>query len=67
VGEDDIADRLENLLGDLHAAAEEERKDGEDDDGAPDPHDKESFFKIVMRQNDNFILVVVNLQGFVLW
>jgi hypothetical protein len=55
VGEDGSADRLGNLIGDLHAAAVEGRKDvenedAENEDAATDPHDSESFFKIVMRE-----------------
>jgi hypothetical protein len=41
---------LGNLIGDLHAAALEGRKDAENEDAATDPHDSESFFKIVMRE-----------------
>ena len=51
VREDYSADRLEGLLGDLHAAAEEEaRQDEENEDGDAEPHDKDSFLKIVMKE-----------------
>jgi hypothetical protein len=54
-GQDDNVDRLEGLIGDLHTAAEQERQhgenqDGEDPYGDAEPHDKESFFKIVMKE-----------------
>jgi hypothetical protein len=42
--------RLGNLIGDLHAAAVEGRKDAENEDATTDPHDSESFFKIDMRE-----------------
>ena len=52
--EDDSADRLEGLIGDLHTAAEQEGQDGEnqngeDQDGDVEPHE-EPFFKIVMKE-----------------
>ena len=49
-GEDDNVDRLEGLIGDLHTAVEQERQDEEDLDGDAEPHDKESFLKIVMKE-----------------
>ena len=51
VREDYSADHLEGLLGDLHAATEEEaRQDEENEDGDAKPHDKVSFLKIVMKE-----------------
>jgi hypothetical protein len=50
VGEDGSAIHLWNLIGDLHAATVEGRKDAENEDAATNPHDTESFFKIVMRE-----------------
>ncbi|CAO2163970.1 unnamed protein product [Urochloa humidicola] len=42
VREDDSVDRLEGLLGDQHAAVDEEgRQDAENEDGDAEPHDKE--------------------------
>jgi hypothetical protein len=36
---------LGNLIGDLHAAAVEGRKDAENEDAAIDPHDSSHFSK----------------------
>ena len=43
--EDDSADRLEGMLGDLHTVAEQARDDGENQDGDTEPHHQESIFK----------------------
>ena len=46
VTEDDGADRLEGMLGDLHTAATEQaRDDGENQDGDIESHHQESFLK----------------------
>jgi len=48
--EDDSADRLEGMLGDLHTAAEQARDDGENQHGDTEPHHQESFLKIIMKE-----------------
>jgi len=47
--DDNYGDRLEGILGDLQTAAPQARPDVENQVGAEEPHDKESFLEIVMR------------------
>ncbi|XP_039776646.1 uncharacterized protein LOC120644152 isoform X1 [Panicum virgatum] len=48
--DDNYGDRLEGILGDLQAAAAPARPDVENQVGAEQPRDRESFLKIVMRE-----------------
>lgn len=48
--DDNYGDRLEGILGDLQTAAAQARPDVENQVGAEEPRDKESFLNIVMRE-----------------
>jgi len=48
--DDNYGDRLEGILGDLQNAAAQARPDVENEVGAEEPCDKESFLKTVMRE-----------------
>jgi ssDNA-binding Zn-finger/Zn-ribbon topoisomerase 1 len=55
VREDDGPDHLEEMLEDLQAAAEQERlkrqdAENQDGDGDAEPHDKDTFLKVVMKE-----------------
>jgi hypothetical protein len=55
VREDDGPDHLDKMLEDLQAAAEQERlkrqdAENQDGDGDAEPHDKDTFLKVVMKE-----------------
>jgi hypothetical protein len=48
--DDNYGDRLEGILGDLQTTVAQARPDVENQVSTEEPHDKESFWKIVMRE-----------------